>query len=64
MSNRHLNQIKRISIPDLQKKLQQENQILFLKSNSPKTDHKEIERKYRENLKRINDELEEMFKDF
>tara|TARA_Y100001935_G_C17184310_1_gene446761 strand:+ start:431 stop:625 length:195 start_codon:yes stop_codon:yes gene_type:complete len=64
MSNRHLNQKRRLNIPDLQTRIQQENQILFLKCHSPKTEHKKIEEKYREHLKRINDELEEIFNGF
>lgn len=54
----------RLNIPNLQTRLQQENQILFLKCHSPKEEHKEIEDKYRENIRKINEEIEELFSGF
>ena len=64
MSNRHIKQKTRLNIPNLQTRLQQENQILFLKCHSPKKEHKEIEDKYRENIRKINEEIEELFSGF
>jgi hypothetical protein len=54
----------RLNLPDLQIKVQQENQILFLKCHSPRSEHKEIEDKYRSFIKKNNQELEELFGSF
>lgn len=60
MSKRQTKIKMRLNLPDLQIKLQQENQILFLKCHSPRSEHKEIEDKYRSFIKKNNQELEEL----
>ena len=64
MSKRQTKIRVRLNVPDLQIKLQQENQILFLKCHSSKTEHKRIEDRYRAHIKKNNKELEELFSSF
>lgn len=64
MSINQINKIRRLSIPKIQVKLKQENQILFLKCNSPKSEHKMIEKKYKAKIDEIQKELDELFRDF
>ena len=64
MSKRQTKIKVRLNLPDLQIKVQQENQILFLKCHSPRNEHKEIEDRYRSHISKNNKELEELFGSF